>query len=217
MMKDTNFAVIFDMDGVIFDSERAYIDAFKRITDGEQLPFLEEACIECIGVTWENTKAIFERHYGPEFDFPYYYHKVREYLAETPFDLKPGVYELFRYLKERAVPIALASSTTESSVRRMLAQAGLIEYFDALICGDMVRRSKPHPDIFLTAADALGTEPGRCYVIEDSYNGIRAAYAAGMHPLMVPDILQPNDEIRPKCEQVFPSLKETLTYIKSLS
>ena len=208
--------IIFDMDGVIFDSERAYIDAFRQITESENLPFVEEACIECIGVTWENTKAIFERCYGADFDFPYYYNKVRERLSTTNFDLKPGVFELFHWLREEGVPVALASSTTERSVRRMLTRAGLIDYFDVLVCGDMVSRSKPHPEIFLTAADRLGAAPDRCYVIEDSFNGIRAAHAAGMHPIMVPDIVPPDEDLSALTERIFPSLYEVLAYLKTI-
>ena len=109
--------------------------------------------------------------------------------------------------------MALASSTRTELVRRELKDAGFIKYFSVIIGGDMVSHSKPHPEIFLKAAEVLGAAPGDCYVIEDSFNGIRAAAAAGMHPLMVPDMIQPTEEILALTEMVFPSLNEVTAYL----
>ena len=212
-MKNDLF-VIFDMDGVIFDSERAYINAFRDICEQDGVPFIEEACIECIGANWNKTKLIYEKWYGEDWDFPYYYDKVREVLGKLVFPLKPGVFELLDCLKNDHSKIALASSTREVTVRRMLSYADLLKYFDVVICGDMVSHSKPHPEIFLTAAERLGAEPSKCFVIEDSYNGIRCAHNAGMRPIMVPDILQPDEEIKSLAEVVLPTLNEVIPYIK---
>ena len=216
MGKGKTIAIIFDMDGVIFDSEQAYIDSFREICEAEHIPFIEQACIDCIGANWNKSKEIFENAYGADFDFPYYYDKVRERLGQFRFPLKPYVNEILEYLKEIEIPIALASSTRERTVRRMLGEADLTRYFDIIICGDMVSHSKPHPEIFLTAADRSNALPQDCYVIEDSYNGIRCAHNAGMHPIMVPDILQPDEEIRGLAEIVLPSLKETAYYLKCI-
>ena len=207
-------AVIFDMDGVIFDSERAFIDSFREICISEKIEFKEEACLECIGVNWNSSKAIFERTYGEDFDFPHYYELVRERMRGLRFPMKPYVHEIFAYLKERHIPTALASSTREVSVLRMLGEAGLTDRFDVIVCGDMVRHSKPHPEFFLTAAERLGADPANCYVIEDSFNGIRCARNAGMHPIMVPDILQPDEEISALAEVVLPDLNAVITYLE---
>ena len=215
-MKAQNVAVIFDMDGVIFDSEQAFIDSFRVICEQEQMAFREDACHDCIGVNWNRCKQIFEDAYGADFDFPHYYDLVRERMGTLRFDLKPGVHAVFAYLRERHIPIALASSTREASVRRMLDDAGLTAYFDAIICGDMVSHSKPHPEIFLTAAARLGADPESCYVIEDSFNGIRCAHNAGMHPIMVPDILQPDEEITALAEVIQPSLTEVIDYFEEV-
>ena len=203
--------VIFDMDGVIFDSERAYVNAYKELAPKYGLHDWEkvhQACMDSIGVTREKTRQIFFEYVGFEFDYAAYREEVSELLMKTDYEIKPGVYELFAWLKEQGAHIALASSTREESVRRSLGKANLTEYFETLVCGDMITHSKPDPEIFLTAAERIGAEPESCYVIEDSYNGIRAAHAAGMHPIMVPDILQPDEEIKGLAEVVLPSLVE---------
>lgn len=210
--------VIFDMDGVIFDSERAYVNAYKELAPKYGLDNWEQvhrACMDSIGVTREKTRQIFFEYVGFEFDYTAYREEVSELLAKTDYEIKPGVCELFAWLKETGAHIALASSTREQSVRRSLDKAELTDYFETLVCGDMIQNSKPDPEIFLKAADRIGAEPADCYVIEDSYNGIRAAHAAGMHAIMVPDILQPDDEINGLAEVVLPSLFEVREYLAS--
>ena len=212
--------VVFDMDGVIFDSERAYIDAYKQLAPQyglDDVDAVHRACMDSIGVTRETTKRIFFSYVGREFDYDRYRDEVGEILSKTDYEIKPGVYELFAWLESQGASIALASSTRFVSVKQVLDHADLTRYFDVIVCGDMVSNSKPHPEIFLTAAERLGVEPEDCYVIEDSYNGIRAAHAAGMHPIMVPDILQPDEEIRGLAEVVLPSLREVRAYLADIS
>ena len=216
-MEVVGMYVIFDMDGVIFDSERVYVEAYKRLAPKYGLTDVEavhKACMDSIGVTRVKTREIFFEYVGHEFDYYAYREDVQKELNKTDYELKPGVFELFDWLKENGIHTALASSTREVSVRKSLGKVDLIPYFDTLVCGDMVSHSKPHPEIFLTAAERLGADPRDCYVIEDSYNGIRAAHAAGMHPIMVPDILQPDDEIKGLAEVVLPSLFEVKEYLE---
>lgn len=215
-MKAHDIAVIFDMDGVIFDSEQAYIDIYRELLTRDGITFIEQACIDAIGANWLRTREIWREYYGDAFDFEPYHTEARAILTKKRFPLKPYVHEIFDDLTGRKVPIALASSTREESVMRMLSEADLVKYFDAIICGDMVSHSKPHPEIFLTAAQRLGVQPENCYVIEDSYNGIRCAHNAGMHPIMVPDILQPDDEIRGLAEVVLPNLREAIPYLEKV-
>ena len=137
---------------------------------------------------------------------------VRKFEEKAP--VKPGVKELLTYLKSAGVKIAIASSTKKSGVARELKQAGFLEYFDELVCGDMVEKSKPNPDIFLKAAQCLGEEPENCIVIEDSFNGIRAAHAANMFAIMVPDILPPDEEMKEKASLILDSLNDVLSYLK---
>lgn len=209
--------VIFDMDGVIFDSERAYIAAYKKLAPKYGLNDFEvihRACMDSIGANRQKTKEIFFAYVGHEFDYLAYREDVQAELNKNDYVIKPGVYEIFDWLRESGAKIALASSTREVSVRESLGKAELVQYFDQIVCGDMVSHSKPHPEIFLKAAEKLQVAPETCYVIEDSFNGIRAAYAAGMHSIMVPDILQPDEEIRGLAEVVLPSLFEVKEYLE---
>ena len=209
--------VIFDMDGVIFDSERAYIAAYKKLAPKYGLNDFEvihRACMDSIGANRQKTKEIFFAYVGHEFDYLAYREDVQVELNKNDYVIKPGVFEIFDWLRETGAKIALASSTREVSVRKSLGKADLVKYFDQIVCGDMVSHSKPHPEIFLKAAETLQVAPETCYVIEDSFNGIRAAHAAGMHPIMVPDILQPDEEIRGLAEVVLPSLFEVKEYLE---
>ena len=128
--------------------------------------------------------------------------------------MKPGVVELLTFLKEEGKKIPLASSTRRQTVTNQLRDAGILDFFDQVICGDMVERSKPAPDIFLKACEELGVKPERAYAIEDSYNGIRAAHAGKLHPIMVPDLLPETAEMREKAEVVLSSLLEVISYLK---
>ena len=193
-------AVIFDMDGVIFDSERLVFEEWLALAKKYDLTGMEEVYYKCIGVNAASTRQIFLDYYGPDFPYDDY---VKEISASfhARYDhgrlpMKPGIAELLSYLKEEGYLIGLASSTKKSAVEREITDAGLITYFNDLTCGDMLKKSKPEPDIFLMACDHLQVLPREAVTIEDSYNGIRAAYRAGTVPVMVPDMIQPDEEIK---------------------
>ena len=122
--------------------------------------------------------------------------------------------DIITHGKKEGKKIALASSTRRQTVINQLKDAGILDFFDQVICGDMVERSKPAPDIFLKACEELGVKPERAYAIEDSYNGIRAAYAGKLHPIMVPDLLPETAEMQEKAEVVLPDLLEVISYLK---
>ncbi len=203
-------AYIFDLDGVIFDSERAVFNEWKLLSEKYGFLNLEEPYMKCIGVNAAACRRIFLDYYGE--DFPY-----DEYCAErsrnyhVKYDggrlpLKPGVRELLDCLREQGVKIGIASSTRTAVVTEEIRDAGLLPYFDDITGGDMAEKSKPAPNIFLKAAERLRAAPESCCVIEDSYNGIRAAEAAGMFPVMVPDMLPPDGEMREKAGMILDSL-----------
>lgn len=127
--------------------------------------------------------------------------------------MKAGVEELLKYLKETGYKIAIASSTRSALVKEQIEDAGLMKYFDVIVGGDQVKKSKPEPDIFLKAAELLVVKPENAYVIEDSYNGIRAAKSAHMRPIMVPDMVQPDEEMQDKAWKICDSLKDIITLI----
>lgn len=210
-------AVVFDMDGVIFDSERAVMQCWKEVASRHNIPNIEKAILACTGTTMVRTREIMLNLYGA--DFPYdEYARESSVIFHSRYDggrlpMKQGVKELLTFLKEHDKKIALASSTRQHVVTDELRDAGIIEYFDRIICGDMVSRSKPAPDIFLKACEELNVSPSDSYAIEDSYNGIRAAHAGGLHPIMVPDLLPADEEMQSLAEIVLPSLTSVMEYL----
>ena len=212
-------AFIFDMDGVIFDSERLYIDCCIEVAEKLGMDQIVETCHRCIGVTTEVTRAILLETYR-DIDLVDRFREqsvalVRSKIDSGLLELKPGVRELLDFLRAKGCRIAIASSTRTDIVEKELADAGLIGYFSAVVGGDRAQRSKPNPDIFLKAAELLGEKTENCVVIEDSFNGIRAAKAAGMTAIMVPDQLVPDEEIRGLADYVLPSLLGVKERIKS--
>lgn len=213
-------AVVFDMDGVIFDSEALVLDIWMDLAKKYGIEDVEETMHKCIGVNAIETKQIFMNKYGEEFPYDTYVSEVSKVFHEKAdhgeLPMKPGVENLLKYLQEEGYIVGLASSTREASVRQELTEAGLISYFQELTCGDMLRASKPKPDIYLMACDKLGVAPEDAIAIEDSYNGIRAAYSAGMRPIMVPDLIGPDAEMQEKCEKIFDNLMEVQEWIADM-
>ena len=184
-------AVVFDMDGVLFDTERLCMEAWMAVAEKWGLPEMEEVFPQCIGLNANDSRQVVIGAYGEDFDYP-----------------------LFR--KESRYIVGLASSTKEASVRSHLEMTGLSDYFSVLTTGDMVEHSKPRPDIYLLACERLGVEPGQAYAIEDSPNGIRAAHAAGLCPVMVPDMVEPDGEILRLCRIVLRDLVQVLDFLKQV-
>lgn len=210
-------AVVFDMDGVIFDSERVVLECWKEVAERRGIAEIEEALRENLGVNAVQTRENMLRRYGA--DFPYEdFRKEASVLFHERCDggrlpLKPGVVKILEELKRRSVKVALASSTRKAVVEQELKDAGILHYFEKVICGDMVERSKPAPDIFLKACEELGVEPGRSFAIEDSYNGIRSAHSAGMRPVMVPDLSEPTEEMERLAVAILPDLNAVIDYL----
>lgn len=210
-------AVVFDMDGVIFDSERAVLNCWLELADKYGIENIEKPYFACTGTTMQRTREIMLETYGE--DFPYdTYAKEASLRYHEKYDggrlpMKPGVVELLRYLKGAGKKIALASSTRRQTVTSQLRDAKILDYFDAVICGDMVTCSKPAPDIFLKACEEVNVMPERAYAVEDSYNGIRAVYGGKLHPIMVPDLLPANEEMERLAEAILPSLHEVVSFL----
>ena len=210
-------AVIFDMDGVIFDSERLVLEGWLEIAAKYGIEGIEEVLPRCLGVNAQATREIFREYYGQ--DFPYdEYKKEASALFHSRYGngklpLKPGVKELLSYLKENGYLVGLASSTRQAIVEQEIRDAGLMPYFDNLVCGDMLKRSKPEPDIYLKACENLDVEPRMAVAVEDSYNGIRSAKRAGMVPVMVPDMVQPDEEMRSLAHKICKDLFEVKNWI----
>ena len=211
VLRDTKL-VIFDMDGLLLDTERLIVDAWDALAQRKGLDRekLREVCLACIGINLQAVYDLVKERLGPEFPYKEYRAEmesdVRETLCGGPMPVKKGAFELLEYLKRTGMPAVVASSTRKAVVTAELRDAGLLPYFAEVSGGDDVQRSKPAPDLFLKAAASMGVPPENCLVLEDSPNGIRAAYAAGMMAVMVPDLLPPTEELTVMCEAVVPDL-----------
>ncbi len=217
-MKENDFAVIFDMDGVIFDSERAFKKCWKVIAAKYHIINIEMLCSECSGMNWKATKEWALKRYGADFPFDMYNSQVftlfEELYGNGKLPLKAGVLEILTFLENHMIPTALASSSNQKMVLTELENAGITKYFSRIICGDMTAHSKPAPDIFLKAGREMGVNPQDTYVIEDSYNGIRAAYAGGFMPVMVPDLAEPTSEMEEYAVAVLPDLIKVREFLQ---
>ena len=162
-------AVVFDMDGVIFDTERLVIEFWKEVAKKHNIPNVEHTCIQCLGTNRVRTREIFLENYGADFPFDPYRAEVTElfntHYKGVPLPTKPGVRELLSYLQEQDIKVGLASSTAQHLVRDEIGTAGLLPYFQTLVCGDMVEHSKPAPDIFLKACEILNADPTKSIAI----------------------------------------------------
>ncbi len=190
--------MIFDMDGVIFDSERTYEEAMYSNAQKYGITPTHDMFLKTVGTSEAVSREIFIAEYGP-FDFDAFRADIRAHILNEMkngrIPLKKGVHNILDFLKDNGVRIALATSTRRYTAEDMLNRAGLLACFQETVCGDEVKRAKPDPEIFLTACARLGGTPEDTLIIEDSYNGIRAANAAGIPVLMVPDMLPPLEEL----------------------
>jgi len=207
--------VIFDMDGLLVDSEVRAIKAWREVANEYGIPDIEALFPYMMGTNPETRRVIFEKHYGTAYNFPECNEKVRDlahkYEEEEPIPLKKGAKELLSFLSENGYKIGLASSGKRETIERRMKGHGLWQYFDVVISGEMVKISKPDPEIFLLCAEKLGVSPSDSTVLEDSPNGITAAKAAGMRPVMVPDLYMPEKNIAEMAYAVYDSPLEVKT------
>lgn len=210
-------AIIFDMDGVIFDSERLVLECWEKVTQMHHMQAITEALTACIGTNAQKTREIVYDYCGEDFPYDELAKEAsaifHEKVDSEGLPVKSGVRELLDYLKESKTPIAVASSTRVEVVTMELKQAGLYDYFQVVMGGDQLKRSKPDPDIYLMTCERLGVAPEETYAIEDSYNGIRSSYSAGMRPIMVPDLLPATEEMKEKSVAVLKDLLQVKDFL----
>ena len=188
-------AVVFDMDGVMFDSERIVQYSFNKAVEemGYGLLGDENICFT-LGMNRAGRKAYFKEKYGQ--DFPYdafqerYSEIYKEYVKRNGLPVKPGLYEILEVLEKKGIPTAVATSSSRENALENLRRAGVLKKFRAVITGDMVREAKPDPEIYQKACACLDIEPEKAMALEDAPKGIIAAKRAGMYAVFVPDILE---------------------------
>ena len=192
-------AVVFDMDGLILDTEALYRDAFMAVAAERGLDFPLAVFLSLIGLPLDRSRAILVGHFGELFALEELLDLVRaefRRLAETGLRLKPGVVELLDLLDDLDLPRAVATSSGHEAVEHHLGRLGVLDRFHAVIARGDYERGKPDPEPFLMAAKALGISAERCLALEDSANGVMAASGAGMMTIMVPDLIEPTEELR---------------------
>jgi HAD superfamily hydrolase (TIGR01509 family) len=208
------FAVLFDMDGLMLDTERMARVAWKRALAEQGYQLDDHNYLRMVGRTVQDARLILRELFGQELPFQKVFDMRQAYydadIEQNGIPIKPGLLELLDFLEAQLVPKAVASSTPCWFATHKLARAGIDARFKAIVCGDMVTQGKPAPDLFLEAARQIAMPPERCVVLEDSEAGITAAHAAGMVPVMVPDLKQPTPEILALAYRVLPSLYEVI-------
>ena len=212
-------AVIFDMDGVILDSERLSRAAWIELAEEKGFADIDSLFTEAMGHSVDEITAMFLERYGFD-DYPGFQEEVfawnREHTPGGIIPLREGVPELLDLLKENGILIGLATATDKAVVEKELGAVGVLEYFDTVIAGDMVRRCKPDPEIYLKACEQLGVRPEESYGVEDGKNGILALHAAGIPAVMAEDQYHPSPEIAALCETVLPTLEAVREYFSAV-
>ncbi|MDR6993229.1 HAD family phosphatase [Luteimonas sp. 3794] len=203
-------AVIFDMDGLMLDSERAILESLRAAAVDHRADIDPDWWLCLIGHTDAVCRARLGTHIGDSAAAALLDDGHARYvaIAERGLPHRPGIVDLLDLLVAHDMPRAVATSTRSPLAQRKLAAAGLLTYFDVVCTSSDVAQPKPAPDVYLLAAERLGVSPSQCLVLEDSPTGVRAALAAGMTAVQVPDLLAPDDDVRALGHRIVASLED---------
>ena len=214
-------AVLFDMDGVIFYTERVYLEHWIKIFEKYGYEMKKEIYVSVMGRGRENVMKTFLEIYGESLPIIQMYKEKDELLVQAIEDgqvpMKPGAKEILNLLKENNIKIGLATSAKRDRMMMQLKMGKIENEFDAIVCGEDITNSKPDPEIFLKAAKKLSVNPENCVGVEDSPSGIKAAYSAEMMALHVEDLKKADDEILKHCHKNFKNLFEIGEYLIQLT
>lgn len=192
-------AVIFDMDGVLIDTEKHYNAAWCQAATEAGFPFTREHALLLRSCEAKEGEMLMQGIFGPSFDYYAIRERrrelVRERLAQYGLEKKPGVEETLRFLRAKGIKTAVATATALDITKSHLTTIGVCDLFDSIVSAKNVAHGKPEPDVYLYACEQIGERPQDCMAVEDSPNGIMAAYRAGLRTVMVPDLTQPDEEL----------------------
>lgn len=211
--------VISDMDGVILDTEKLYVRFWCEAANFYGYPMERSHALSIRSMARPLAIERLKSYFGEDFDY-YAVHSKRielmdKYIEENGIEAKAGAETLLSYLKENGYRVALATATGFERTKKYLGQLGLYKYFDEIVCAAMVEHGKPEPDIYLYAAEKLGLKPQECLALEDSQNGIKSASSAGCKTVMVPDLDEPADEIKPLLYDVADGLVDVIRILNN--
>lgn len=212
-------AILFDMDGLMIDTERMAQRAWQRAGAEFGFTLPDALYLQAVGRTAKATEVLFRAGLGVDFPFEAVYARKQHYLytaiEEEGIPTKPGLLELLDLVDQQGIAKAVATSTARMLALKKLTAANLLHRFETMVCGDEVAQGKPAPDIFLAAAAKLGVAPAHCIVLEDSSAGIQAAHAAGMRAIWVPDLIQPTATMTPLADRVLTNLYQVIDLLST--
>lgn len=213
-------AVIFDMDGVIFDTESLYLKHWCSIFSKYGYEMTKENYVLVMGRGRKVVKEKFLGIYGENLPIDNMYkekdYELSKYIEENEVPIKEGAYELLEFLKANGYKVALATSAKRGRAMKHLKDSRFENYFDVIITGEDIEKTKPNPEIFLKALERLNIEPKKAVVIEDSIAGIKAAKNAGIFAIHVPDLKEPDEEIIKEADIIVSNLLEVKSIVLNL-
>ncbi|HSI38772.1 MAG TPA: HAD family phosphatase [Methylotenera sp.] len=209
-------AAIFDMDGLLIDSERIIMQACILAASELGISYTQSDYAQLIGRSAPDSTQVMTMQLGGVNNFTKVMKRVDEILAVSGnyFPLKIGALEIVKHFHAQGIPCGVASSSYQDIIRYRLSEVGILEYFSVITSGDEVERGKPHPDIYLLAIKKLGVPAEACIAFEDSEFGAHAAITAGLKVVVVPDLKQPSDYVNENCYQVLNSLSDASSILK---
>ena len=203
-------AVVFDLDGTLIDSEALVLEAYMAAADRHGVPFTHDQFLSLVGRHRQHSEMKMREYFGQAFPLQEFYATVGEFVGDKHAPLKPGVAALLDRLEASATPFALATSSGPGWVEKHFRAHDFTRRFHSVITREDVTNGKPHPEPYLKASTMLGHRPDDVLAIEDSPTGVASAHAAGLMTIMIPDLIQPDDETRARVVHVGKSLDEVL-------
>lgn len=209
---------VFDMDGLMIDTEKLLVRFWKESAGEYGYNMTDENVLGIRSLSRKYSVPLLKGIFGEEFPFSEVRSRrislMNDYIDKYGFEVKKGLFQLLDYLEKNNYLIAVATATDRERAEYYLKKIDAYKYFDAVICGDMVTNGKPDPDIYITASGKLGLMPNECVAFEDSPNGIKSAYSAGCRVVMIPDLTQPDDEVKPLLSGVYESLDKAVDFFE---